>query len=194
MSQSKIMVLKMKDLQLPVIMLLVALAVFTYLLFTNKSPTVEETFSSATMYEDGQYTANISLADADLDLVVEVKNHQITSVWLEHFTDSERAIYKDLDSTISFISDYVLSTQSVELPSTENLSTASVLLMNAVKVALSEDENATYTTTYQAPVVEAVSDTTENEMETEETLSEELIVEDGVLIDTSVEETQEVSP
>jgi uncharacterized protein with FMN-binding domain len=193
MSHARIMVFKMRDLQLPAIMLLVALAVFTYLLFANKTPTVEETFSPSIKYTDGQYTASISLADADIDLIVEVNNHQITSVSLDNFTDAEKAIYKDIASTISFVNDYVLSTQSAELPATENISTASVLLMNAVKIALSEDQSASYTTTYQTPMIEELS-TVEDGMETEETLSEELLIEDGVLLEDETDSTDKVAP
>lgn len=196
MSRPKIMVFKLKDLQIPIIMLLVALAVFTFFIFSNKS--VTETFSPSDDYQDGQYLANVALADADFDLVVDVVDHKISAVSVSNFDDTEKVVYEDLNANVAFINDYVTSTQSLELPATDQISTSTTLLMNAVKVALSDDKDAAFTTTYQAPLLEQISSESTSSMVTEEAANKEegtdvsLVEEDTSQVDedtSNVEET-----
>ncbi|MGL4738221.1 MAG: hypothetical protein ACRCW2_12290 [Cellulosilyticaceae bacterium] len=158
MSSPKFMVFKLKDLQIPIIMLLVALAVFSFFMLTSNKADATESFSPNSTYEDGMYVASIALTDADIDVIVNVKDNQITSVALDGFDDTEKAIYQDFDKSISFINDYVTATQSLELPKTETLSVSSGILMDAVRIALSDDQEASITTSYETPVVENISE------------------------------------
>ncbi|MGL4344229.1 MAG: hypothetical protein ACRCTE_03450 [Cellulosilyticaceae bacterium] len=158
MSSPKFMVFKLKDLQIPIVMLLVALAVFSFFMLTSDKADATESFAPSHTYENGMYIASIALTDADIDVVVSVENNQITSVSLDGFDDTEKAIYQDFDKSISFINDYVIATQSLDLPKTETLSVSSGILMDAVRIALSDDQDATITTSYETPVVENISD------------------------------------
>lgn len=158
MSSPKFMVFKLKDLQIPIIMLLVALAVFSFFMLTSDKADATESFAPTHTYEDGMYIASIALTDADLDVIVNVKDNQITSVSLDGFDDTEKAIYQDFDKSISFINDYVTATQSLDLPKTETLSVSSGILMDAVRIALSDDQDASITTSYETPVVENISE------------------------------------
>lgn len=177
MSHPRFMVFKLQDLKIPFIMLLVAVAAFTVFLLTGNDSTA--TFAPDDSYEDGMYIANIAFTDADMDLVVEVKDKQIKSISLEGFDETERTLYKDINANISFINDYITSTQSIELPDTSNISASTSILMDAVRVALSEDKNAVLTTTYEVPLLEAITEETaedealESEKPSEEALQEE---------------------
>lgn len=184
MSSPKFVVLKLRDLKLPGIMLLVAIAAFAFFMFSDKD-TATETFSPSDSYENGTYIASILLSDAEMDLVVNVEDNMISSILLDGFDENERVIYEDLNYSISFVNDYVTSTQSLELPATDNISYSTSLLMDAVRVALSDDSQSTLKTTYQKPLLENLS-------------AEENMVNDPqaeVVEETSSEEvTEEVVP
>lgn len=147
MSSPKFMVVKLKDLRIPVLILLIAVILFVFLLFRNKS-NVTQTFSTSDTYQDGKYIAGILLSDAEMDLIVEVKNHEITSISLSGLDESSSFLYQDLISGIDYVNTYVTATQSLELPQTTNTSSATLMLMDAVKVALSE-ETTPLSATYQ---------------------------------------------
>lgn len=146
MSSPKFLVFKLKDLRIPALVLLIVVALFVLLIFKNKST---QTFSSSSGYVDGKYIAGITLSDADMDLVVEVQDNHIISISLSGLDELSSSLYKDLASSIEYINTYVTATQSLELPQNGNTSTATLLLMDAVKVALSTDEHASLTTTYE---------------------------------------------
>lgn len=190
MSSPKFMVLKLRDLKLPGIVLLVAIAAFAFFMMRGTGDAAE-TFSPADTYEDGKYIASIALSDAAMDLVVNVKDNMISSISLDGFDENERVVYDELNYSISFINDYVTSTQSLELPETDTISYSSTLLMDAVRVALSDNANEKMTTTYQAPILEDLSaesnvvtdpqaEVSEDALETEEAVdaSAEVTVED----------------
>lgn len=198
MSHPRFMVFKLQDLKIPFIMLLVAVAAFTVFMLTGNDSTA--TFAPDNSYEDGMYIANIAFTDADMDLVVEVKDKQIKSISLEGFDETERTLYKDINANISFINDYITSTQSIELPETSNISASTSILMDAVRVALSEDKNAVLTTTYEVPLLEAITEETaddaalnaenpteevlqEDDPEAEDVMSEEVTSEDDAVIE-----------
>ena len=182
MSSPKFLVFKLKDLRIPALILLIVIALFVFLVFKNKSA---QTFSSSSGYVDGKYIAGITLSDADMDLVVEIQEHNITSISLSGLDETSSSLYKDLVSSVDYINTYVTATQSLELPQNGNTSTATLLLMDAVKVALSSDEHASLTTTYEkvnlAPTNPAHSATDE--------FTQENLIDDGeVFVDEFQEE------
>lgn len=182
MSGPKFMVFKLNDLKIPVIMLLVAIVAFTVFMWSGND--VAATFAPDDSYADGMYIANIAFTDADMDVVVEVKDKQITSISLDGFDETERTLYKDINSSVSFVNDYITSTQSVELPETSNISASTSILMDAVRVALSEDNKAMLTTTYEVPLLEAITE----ETATDDALTEDAISEEAVSEEASVED------
>ncbi|MEE1071643.1 MAG: hypothetical protein U0L26_04500 [Cellulosilyticum sp.] len=146
MSNPKFLVFKLKDLRIPALILLIVVALFIFFIFQNKTTT---TFSPSNGYGDGKYIAGITLSDADMDLVVEVKDNNIVSISLSGLDETSSTLYKDLVSSIDYINTYVTATQSLELPQNGDTTTATMLLMDAVKVALSNDANASLQTTYE---------------------------------------------
>lgn len=177
MSSPKFLVFKLKDLRIPALVLLIVIALFVFLLFKNKSA---QTFSPSSGYVDGKYIAGITLSDADMDLVVEVQDHNITSISLSGLDETSSSLYKDLVSSVDYINTYVTATQSLDLPQNGNSSTATLLLMDAVKVALSNDEHASLTTTYEKvnlTPTDSVTDESTDEV-TEESLADDVFVDE----------------
>ena len=155
MSRSKFMVIKLSDLKLPLIMLALALTVFAYLLLNDHE--TAQTFAPETYYEDGMYIASMAFADANMDIIVSVMDKEITSIALDDFDETEKSVYQDLQDSLSFVNDYVTSTQSLELPEASNISASTSILMDAVKVALSNDVNCMITSTYEVPLLQQLS-------------------------------------
>ncbi|ONI38013.1 hypothetical protein AN639_05940 [Candidatus Epulonipiscium fishelsonii] len=156
MSSHKFVVVKLADFKTPAIMLAIAIGAFAVFLTagTNDNNSVlSETFSPSG-YEDGIYTANLDFSDANMDLVVTVKDEYILSVALDNFDETERALYSDLNNNISLVNQYVTQTQSLEFPINENISASAKILMDATRVALSEEADANLTTTYKSPLLE----------------------------------------
>ena len=147
MSNPKFLVFKLKDLKIPLLIVLVAILLLVFLLFRNKASA--QTFAPSDTYQDGQYIAGISLADTSVDLIVQVTDGQITSISLDGLSDDSSALYNDLLSGIDYVNTYVTATQSIELPSNTSTSAATNMLMDAVKVALSDDKNAQILSTYE---------------------------------------------
>ena len=178
MSHPKFLVFKLQDLKIPFIMLVVAVVAFS--VFMLSSNDAAATFAPGDSYEDGMYIANIAFTDADMDLIVEVKDKQIKSISLDGFDETERTLYKDLNESIPFVNDYVTSTQSLELPETSTISASTSILMDAIKIALSDNKDAVLTTSYEVPLLEAITEeTTDGEM-LEEEASEDVLSEGTV--------------
>ena len=177
MSHPKFLVFKLKDLKIPFIMLVVAVVDFSVFMLSSDDTTA--TFAPDDSYEDGMYIANIAFTDADMDLVVEVKDKQIKSISLDGFDETERTLYKDLNESIPFVNDYVTSTQSLDLPETSTISASTSILMDAIKIALSDNKDAVLTTSYEVPLLEAITEeTADGESLKEETPNEEALQEE----------------
>ena len=147
MSSPKFMVFKLRDLKIPLLILFIAALIFVFLTFRNKS--AAQTFAPFNSYQDGRYIAGIALGEADMDLVVEIKDNSITSVSLSGLTESSTPLYADLLSSLDYVNTYVTSTQSIELPETAHITATTQMLMDALQVALSSDENAQLSSIYQ---------------------------------------------
>ncbi len=147
MSSPKFLVFKLKDLKIPVLIILVAILLLIFLLFKNK--TSAQTFAPSDTYQDGQYIAGISLADTTMDLIVQVKNGEFSSVSLSGLTEGSTELYNELVSGIDYVNTYVTATQSIELPTNATTSPATNMLMDAVKIALSDDAHAQILSTYE---------------------------------------------
>lgn len=156
MSRPRFMVFKLNDLKLPFIMFLLVVAAFSF--FLSKGDRSQETFTPDTGYQDGLYIANMAFSDANIDVVVTVAQNEIVSIALDHFDDTERILYQDLSNSIVFVNDYITATQSLELPSDSIITPSTTILMDAVAIALSNDENAQLKTTYQTPLLEQIND------------------------------------
>lgn len=199
MASPKFLVFKLKDLRIPALILLIVVALFIFLIFKNKTT---QTFAPSDGYQDGKYIAGITLSDADMDLVVDVQDNSIVSISLSGLDESSSTLYKDLISGVDYINTYVTATQSLELPQNGNTTTATMLLIDAVKVALSDDANASLSTTYEKVNLtpsdtassdvnaEHITDTTSLESSTD---TEDIFVDEFEDSDTLTETTTQSS-
>ena len=185
MSSPKFLVFKLKDLRIPALVLLIVVALFVFLIFKNKTT---QTFSSSNGYEDGKYIAGITLSDADMDLVVEVKDNNIVNIALSGLDESSSLLYKDLVTGVEYINTYVTATQSLELPQNGNVNTATMLLMDAVKVALSDDTHASLTTTYEKVNLTPSDNLLPPTEEISEEVPQDSLVENEIFVDEFQEE------
>ena len=185
MSSPKFLVFKLKDLRIPALVLLIVVALFVLLIFKNKTA---QTFSSSNGYEDGKYIAGITLSDADMDLVVEVKDNNIVNIALSGLDESSSLLYKDLVTGVEYVNTYVTATQSLELPQNGNINTATMLLMDAVKVALSDDAHASLTTTYEKVNLTPSDNLLSPTEEISEEFTQESLVENEIFVDEFQEE------
>ena len=185
MSSPKFLVFKLKDLRIPALVLLIVVALFVFLIFKNKTT---QTFSSSNGYEDGKYIAGITLSDADMDLVVEVKDNNIVNIALSGLDESSSLLYKDLVTGVEYINTYVTATQSLELPQNGNVNTATMLLMDAVKVALSDDTHASLTTTYEKVNLTPSDNLLPPTEEISEEVTQDSLVENEIFVDEFQEE------
>ena len=173
MSSPKFLVFKLKDLRIPFLIILVVIALLVFLLVRGKTT---QTFAPSDAYQDGKYIAGITLTDADLDLVVEVKDQAIASITLSGLETSSTSLYKDLVSGVDYVNTYVTTTQSLELPTNANTSAATMLLMDAVKVALADDMSTSITSTYEKVDLTPAPSTLSNE--TSFTESDDIFVDE----------------
>lgn len=148
MSSPKFLVFKLKDLRIPALILLIIVALFAFFMVKNKTT---QTFAPSDGYEDGKYIAGITLSDAEMDVVVEVTDHTIASISLSGLDETTSALYGDLVSGIDYINTYVTTTQSLTLPQSGEQSIARMILMDAVRLALSDQdqEGTRITHTYE---------------------------------------------
>lgn len=205
MSGPKFMVIKLKDLRIPILIIFIAIVLLIFFIFRGKS--AAQTFSPSDTYKDGKYIAGITLSDADMDLVVEIKDGQITSVALSGLDENSSILYNDLVDSVEYVNTYVTSTQSTELPQNANISAATNLLMDALSIALSDDKNAQISSTYEkinltgnATTTELTNDLTSDlsddifvdEFEEEPIVSssdDQSAVDEGVVDETAIDET-----
>lgn len=199
MSSPKFLVFKLKDLRIPALIILIGVALFIFLMFRNKTT---PTFKPSTGYEDGKYIAGITLSDAEMDVIVEVTNNNITSISLAGLDETSSTLYSDLISSVDYINTYVTATQSLELPANSNTSTATMLLMDAVKIALSDDQTASVTNTYEKVELSATesisneitSDNTADEVFVDEFQEEDFNAEEAATLEQAEAESLEEVP
>lgn len=172
MSGPKFFVFKLKDLRIPALVLLIVIVLFVFMIFRNKAT---QTFAPSTGYEDGQYIAGITVSDTNMDLVVEVKDNNIASISLEGLTKDATPLYDDLNSGLNYINTYVTATQSLELPQNGSTTPATMLLMDAVKVALSDGTQSAINTSYEKVDLSS--------QDSVETLSDGVLNEDDIFVD-----------
>ena len=199
MSSPKFLVFKLKDLRIPALIILIGVALFIFLMFKNKTT---PTFKPSTGYEDGKYIAGITLSDAEMDVIVEVTNNNITSISLSGLDETSSTLYNDLISSVDYINTYVTATQSLELPANSNTSTATMLLMDAVKIALSDDQTASVTNTYEKVELSAAkplsnelaTDNNTDEIFVDEFQEEDFTSEDAATLEQAEPESMEEVP
>ena len=135
MSKPKFMVFKLKDLWVPVIVVIVAVLMVVF--FVSKFTATQPTFAPQEDYSNGDYLANISLDNADFNVAVSIHKNAITSVELRNMDEDAKMMYPLFESSISHINEQVTKTQSLDIADFPDAKETTAFLISAVKDALS---------------------------------------------------------
>ena len=141
-SKTKIVVLRMKELIYTGIFIALGILFIILLvcMFAPKNKTTKTSTSAASsQYTPGVYTSTITLGDNTLDVAVSVDTDHITSVSLNHLSDSVSAMYPLLEPSLEEINaqlEQISSIDDLKL-NAENKYTG-LILQQAIKNALSK--------------------------------------------------------
>ena len=94
-AKTKIVVVKAKELIYTALFVCLGIILILLLIFMF-APEEKSTKTSAGVYTPGVYTSTIALGDNTLDVAVSVDADHITSVSLNHLSDSVSAMYRSL--------------------------------------------------------------------------------------------------
>lgn len=143
-SNTKIVVLHMKEIIYTVIFLILAILtiILLFLMFGSKKSAASNAITSTTEAEHyiaGVYTTSIQLNDNTFDVQVTVDSNHINSIQLVNLSESTTAMYPLVEPTLTALAKQICETQSTDHISygDENKYT-SMLLLEAIKMALSK--------------------------------------------------------
>ena len=134
-AKTKIVVVKAKELIYTALFVCLGIILILLLIFMF----APEEKTSAGVYTPGVYTSTITLGDNTLDVAVSVDADHITSVSLNHLSDSVSAMYPLLEPSLEEINaqlEQISSIDDLKL-NTENKYTG-LILQQAIKNALSK--------------------------------------------------------
>ena len=138
-AKAKIVVVKAKELIYTALFVCLGIILILLLIFMF-APEEKSTKTSAGVYTPGVYTSTITLGDNTLDVAVSVDTDHITSVSLNHLSDSVSAMYPLIEPSLEEINAQ-LETRFLQLIdvklNAENKYTG-LILQQAIKNALSK--------------------------------------------------------
>ena len=136
-SQTRIVVVKLKNLIGTAILVIVALLLllFMVLAFTNRSKTVSAVPSGK--YIAGVYSSSVIVNGNPVDICVTVDENNINSIEMQNVSESVTTMYPMLETSFGEMRDAVIANGSVQgiTYSSENKYTATMLL-KAIETAL----------------------------------------------------------
>ena len=136
-AKTKIVVVKAKELIYTA--LFVCLGIILILLLIFMFAPEEKSTKTSAVYTPGVYTSTIALGDNTLDVAVSVDADHITSVSLNHLSDSVSAMYPLLEPSLEEINAQLENISSIDdlKLNSENKYTG-LILQQAIKNALSK--------------------------------------------------------
>lgn len=155
MSKPKFMVFKLKDLWVPIIVTVFAIALVVF--FISKITATKATFSPDQGFNDGLYVAEISLDNAEFNVAVSVHKNSIKSVELRNMDEDAKLMYPLFEPSMAYINDQITKTQSLEIEEFAEAKETAAFLMSAVRDALSLSDE-----TVNAPVDHLETDNTDD--------------------------------
>ena len=137
-AKTKIVVVKAKELIYTALFVCLGIILILLLIFMF-APEEKSTKTSAGVYTPGVYTSTIALGDNTLDVAVSVDADHITSVSLNHLSDSVSAMYPLLEPSLEEINAQLENISSIDdlKLNSENKYTG-LILQQAIKNALSK--------------------------------------------------------
>lgn len=135
-AKTKIIVVKAKELIYTTLFICLGIILILLLIFMF-APEEKNISTSAGIYTPGVYTSTITLGDTTLDVAVSVDKDHITSVSLNHLTDSVTAMYPLLQPSLQDINEQLGSISSIdELELDSDNKYTGLMLQQAIKNAL----------------------------------------------------------
>ena len=137
-TKTKIVVVKAKELIYTALFVCLGIILILLLIFMF-APEEKSIKTNAGIYTPGVYTSTIALGDTTLDVAVSVDTDHITSVSLNHLSDSVSAMYPLLEPSLEEINSQLEKISSIDdiKLNTENKYTGRIL-QQAIKNALSK--------------------------------------------------------
>lgn len=135
MSKPKFMVFKLKDLWVPIIVTVFAIALVVF--FVSKITATKATFSPDQGFNDGLYVAEISLDNADFNVAVSIHKNAIKSVELRNMDEEAKLMYPLFEPSMAYINEQITKTQSLEIEEFAQAKETAAFLMSAIRDALS---------------------------------------------------------
>ncbi len=135
-AKTKIIVVKAKELIYTALFICLAIILILLLIFMF-APEEKNVATSGGVYTPGVYTSTITLGDTALDVAVSVDENDITSVSLNHLSESVAAMYPLLEPSLDSINEQLDSIDSIDdlQLNSENKYTG-LILQQAIKNAL----------------------------------------------------------
>ena len=112
-AKTKIVVVKAKELIYTALFVCLGIILILLLIFMF-APEEKSTKTSAGVYTPGVYTSTIALGDNTLDVAVSVDANHITSVSLNHLSDSVSAMYPLLEPSLEEINAQLENISSID--------------------------------------------------------------------------------
>ena len=135
-AKTKIIVVKAKELIYTTLFICLGIILILLLIFMF-APEEKNISTSVGIYTPGVYTSTITLGDTTLDVAVSVDKDHITSVSLNHLTDSVTAMYPLLQPSLQDINEQLGSISSIdELELDSDNKYTGLMLQQAIKNAL----------------------------------------------------------
>lgn len=137
-AKTKIVVLKAKELIYTALFVCLGIILILLLIFMFV-PDEKDKKTSAGVYIPGVYTSTVTLGDQTLDVAVSVDEDHITSVSLNHLSDSITTMYPLLEPSLEEINDQLDTISSVDdLKLDSDNKYTGLILQQAIKNALSK--------------------------------------------------------
>ena len=141
MGGTKIFVFSLKEIVKTAVFAVIGIALIialAYLFIPRDRPVPEEPNVRADLYIPGTYTAQISLNNEPVDVVVTVSQNEILSIELRNMVEVQEVFYPLVRPTMSQLTEEIIRTQSLDVQIVEGSAVTSRILLNAVQEALNK--------------------------------------------------------
>ena len=98
--------------------------------------------SSSYLYIPGKYEAQIELNNSPVVVEVSVDEDSILDINLKELMPTQAVFYPLLKPAMQQLADTIVETQTVDVPTNEDYSVTSDLLISAIKMALAQASNS----------------------------------------------------
>lgn len=139
-SNTKIIVLHMKEIIYTIIFAILAIVLILLLVFMFL-PKDAETSQNINHYNPGVYTSSLSLNNTNLEVEVTVDETHINSIRFSNLDDSVTTMFPLIQPAMEDIADQICETQSLEnISLSETTPYTSQVIINAISDALTKAE------------------------------------------------------